>query len=197
MIVGILSDTHDRDDAMAAGMQLLRRGGARFFIHCGDIGSERVLDHLAGLSAAFVFGNTDWDHRGLQRYAETLGGGPLPPAVWYRDKPLFVRGSRYRGQPVMLTEVGGFLMQPPDLPQEKRDRLYQIYASFRTPEELLEKYGDLMQGLSELWFVSGFCYTQLTDIEQEINGLLTYDRRPKIAPEVVAALHRAHFFPRT
>jgi len=26
---------------------------------------------------------------------------------------------------------------------------------------------------------AGFCYTQLTDVEQEINGLLTYDRRPK------------------
>ena len=27
--------------------------------------------------------------------------------------------------------------------------------------------------------VEGFCYTQLTDIEQECNGLLTFDRRPK------------------
>jgi hypothetical protein len=27
--------------------------------------------------------------------------------------------------------------------------------------------------------VRGFCYTQLTDIEQEVNGLLTYDRKPK------------------
>jgi len=25
----------------------------------------------------------------------------------------------------------------------------------------------------------GYCYTQLTDVEQEINGLLTYDRKPK------------------
>ena len=27
--------------------------------------------------------------------------------------------------------------------------------------------------------MQGFCYTQLTDVEQEVNGLLTYDRRPK------------------
>jgi hypothetical protein len=27
--------------------------------------------------------------------------------------------------------------------------------------------------------VQGFCYTQLTDVEQEVNGLLTFDRRPK------------------
>lgn len=33
--------------------------------------------------------------------------------------------------------------------------------------------------------VEGFCYTQLTDIEQERNGLLTFDRQPKIDPELI------------
>jgi len=46
-----------------------------------------------------------------------------------------------------------------------------------------------MRGLRALPFVAGFCYTQLTDIEQEANGLLTDDRRPKVAPEYIAALH--------
>ncbi len=127
------------------------------------------------------------------RYEEALRGGPLPSTVWYQNKPLFVRGSQYRGQPIMLTEVGGFLMLPPDLPEEQRDRLYKFYASFRTSEELLEKYRDLMQGLSELPFLAGFCYTQLTDIEQEINGLLTYDRHPKVAPEGIARIHQSLF----
>lgn len=73
VFVGILSDTHDRVDAMAAAMKLLRDAGAEFFIHCGDVGSERVLDHLAGVAAAFVFGNTDWDRAGLARYAQSIG----------------------------------------------------------------------------------------------------------------------------
>ena len=30
--------------------------------------------------------------------------------------------------------------------------------------------------------VEGFCYTQLTDVEQEQNGLLTADRKPKLEP---------------
>ena len=33
-----------------------------------------------------------------------------------------------------------------------------------------------------------FCYTQLTDVEQEVNGLYTYDRRPKFDPEVIKAI---------
>lgn len=73
MLIGILSDTHDRVDAMAAAMDVLRRRGAEFFVHCGDVGSERVIDHLAGVPAAFVFGNTDWDRASLTRYAQKLG----------------------------------------------------------------------------------------------------------------------------
>lgn len=36
-------------------------------------------------------------------------------------------------------------------------------------------------------------YTQLTDIEQEMNGLLTYRREPKVSPEHIAEIHRALF----
>ena len=28
--------------------------------------------------------------------------------------------------------------------------------------------------------IMGLCYTQLTDVEQEQNGLYTYDRQPKV-----------------
>ena len=73
MLLGLLSDTHDRVDAMAAGVALLRDHGAEFFIHCGDVGAERVLDYLAGLPSAFVFGNTDWDRAALARYAASIG----------------------------------------------------------------------------------------------------------------------------
>jgi len=127
------------------------------------------------------------------RYAEMMARGALPIKVWVGDKPLFAGGSQYRGQPIVLSEVGGFLTIPTDLPPEKRDLLYQFYASFERPEELLEKYHDLMQGIAELKFLAGFCYTQLTDIEQEINGLLTYERKPKVDVERIAEIHREVF----
>jgi beta-galactosidase/beta-glucuronidase len=126
------------------------------------------------------------------RYEETLKSGELPPKVWI-DKPLFARGSQYRGQPIVLSEIGGFLAIPTDIPPEKRDLLYRFYASFESPEELLEKYRDLMHGIASLNFLAGFCYTQLTDIEQEINGLLTYDRRPKVPAEAIAEIHAECF----
>ena len=72
MIIGILSDTHDRAEWMAAGLRALQQGGATFFIHCGDIGGEACVDLLAGLPSAFVFGNTDFDRAGLARYAASI-----------------------------------------------------------------------------------------------------------------------------
>jgi uncharacterized protein len=73
MVLGILSDTHDRADAMAAGVALLQSRGAEFFIHCGDVGSTRILDYLAGLRSAFVWGNCDYDRPALQHYGQLIG----------------------------------------------------------------------------------------------------------------------------
>jgi hypothetical protein len=36
-------------------------------------------------------------------------------------------------------------------------------------------------------------YVQLYDVEGEVNGYLSYDRRPKVRPEAVAAIHAQLF----
>src|SRR5688500_14303193 len=72
MLVGILSDTHDRAAIAALAVRLLKGAGAEFLVHCGDVGGQGVLDELAGLSAAFVWGNNDYDEQSLARYAESI-----------------------------------------------------------------------------------------------------------------------------
>jgi len=49
-------------------------------------------------------------------------------------------------------------------------------------------YRELVEALMDRGPVEGFCYTQLTDVEQEQNGLLTFDRRPKVDPELIRAI---------
>ncbi len=49
----------------------------------------------------------------------------------------------------------------------------------KTIEEFYNRYGGLVTGLLDNPNLFGFCYTQLTDVEQEHNGLYYYDRRPK------------------
>jgi len=73
VIVGILGDTHGRVESAKAAVAILREHGAEFLIHCGDVGSPLVLDQMAGTAGAFVFGNNDWNHRAMERYASDLG----------------------------------------------------------------------------------------------------------------------------
>ena len=58
----------------------------------------------------------------------------------------------------------------------------------KTEEEFLERYEYLTKALINSPYVCGFCYTQFTDVMQEMNGVFTYDRRPKLPLE---KLHKA------
>ena len=73
MLVGILSDTHDKIDPLANAIKKLQARGAEYFIHCGDVGEQGVLDRLAGLPLTFIWGNNDWDVAELADYAGALG----------------------------------------------------------------------------------------------------------------------------
>jgi beta-galactosidase/beta-glucuronidase len=129
----------------------------------------------------------------VRRYKDTLKGKPLPKYTWVPHKSVYAHGSEHRGQPVMLTEVGGFLTQPYWIPRDEWDVLYRHYGSVESGEELLANYRNLMEGIAKLNFVSGFCYTQLTDVEQELNGLLTFDRKPKVDADAIARIHHELF----
>jgi uncharacterized protein len=72
MLVGLISDTRDRIDAMSIAVQMLLGEGAEYFLHCGDLGSRRALEPLNGLAAGFVWGDEDKDRMGLLRYGDTL-----------------------------------------------------------------------------------------------------------------------------
>lgn len=55
--------------------------------------------------------------------------------------------------------------------------------------EFAEKYKGLVDALLDNPKISAFCYTQLTDVEQEQNGLYTYERQPKIDPEIIREIN--------
>lgn len=49
-------------------------------------------------------------------------------------------------------------------------------------------YRELVAAVVESPAVQGFCYTQLTDVEQEVNGLLTADRHPNASVRELHAI---------
>jgi putative phosphoesterase len=74
MKIGILSDSHDRVERVAAALDLFRAHGVDRLIHCGDITSPRVIERFSGWTADFVFGNCDWDPAGLSATIDAIGG---------------------------------------------------------------------------------------------------------------------------
>jgi beta-galactosidase/beta-glucuronidase len=93
-------------------------------------------------------------------------------------------GYQRTDEPIMLTEFGGISIRPkPGAPRYG-------YGTVEDREALLAKYRELVEALLDSPAVAGFCYTQLTDTEQETNGLLTADREPKLDPAAVRAITR-------
>lgn len=93
----------------------------------------------------------------------------------------------YQGQPYFVSEYGGTWWNP----SQKDDKAwgYGNKKRPRTKEEFLERYGKLTEALLFHPKISGFCYTQLYDVEQEVNGLYTYDRRPKFDPALIKKIN--------
>ena len=55
----------------------------------------------------------------------------------------------------------------------------------RSESSTLDRMRGLYEAIAKLPKIIGICYTQLTDVEQEVNGLMTYDRRPKFEPAAI------------
>jgi len=92
----------------------------------------------------------------------------------------------WRGQPYFISEYGGIWWNPGQMD----DTSWGYGNRPRTEAEFLDRYRRLTETLLFNPRMCGFCYTQLYDIEQEVNGLTTYDRRPKFDPALIHAINR-------
>lgn len=98
-------------------------------------------------------------------------------ALYPGQRKLMAEGCRYHGQPVLFTEFGGIAMA-----NGEGDGKWGYNSGARSEEEFCRRLENLMQGIRASAF-QGFCYTQLTDVQQEVNGLFDEDRRPKVDPD--------------
>lgn len=83
-----------------------------------------------------------------------------------------------------VSEYGGIWWQP-DAP----DAGWGYGNRPANEMEFLRRYKDLTEALLFNPMICGFCYTQLTDVEQEVNGLYYFDRRPKFDPAIIRAVN--------
>ncbi|HEY3131795.1 MAG TPA: glycoside hydrolase family 2 TIM barrel-domain containing protein [Acidobacteriota bacterium] len=94
-------------------------------------------------------------------------------------------GYNYNGTPILMTEFGGIAYR---MAASARDNEWGYSGIEPTKEAMLQRLGGLVKALRANPAIAGYCYTQLTDVEQEINGLMTYDRKPKAEPAEFAKI---------
>lgn len=99
-------------------------------------------------------------------------GGHLQSIHHYFFKMKFAPESK---RATVLSEFGGYSLRNPD--HSSCDKLYG-YGTFKDAASLKKAYNDRMQKVTAQ-IPDGLCasvYTQLSDVEEEVNGILTYDR---------------------
>jgi beta-galactosidase/beta-glucuronidase len=104
-----------------------------------------------------------------------------PSRIPRNGREALVLGAAYNGSPFVLTEFGGIAFR---LGPKAADNEWGYSGVEPTREAFLSRLDGLLKAVRANPAWAGYCYTQLTDVEQEINGLMTYDRKPKVEPEV-------------
>ena len=56
-------------------------------------------------------------------------------------------------------------------------------------EEFIRRFDSVTSAIKALPYVCGYCYTQVSDVQQEINGLMTADRKFKVDPSVIREIN--------
>jgi beta-galactosidase/beta-glucuronidase len=140
----------------------------------GNDGWESVATDIVGIH--------DYDSD-PERIARRYPTAEKIPRLFKRERPagrlLVLDGEKHQDQPIVLSEFGGITCS--------KALGTWGYSSVETPEQLAERYRELLAVVHSIGIFCGFCYTQFADTYQEANGLLYADRTPKFPLHEIAA----------
>jgi beta-galactosidase/beta-glucuronidase len=119
------------------------------------------------------------------RFQNITQGLPLPLYGKLYSAP----GHRYNGSPILLWEFGGVGYILPEDAEVVPHNSWGYSGVERDLEAALSRIRGLYEAIARLPQIAGICYTQLYDVEQEVNGLMTYDRRMKFDPQIIREIN--------
>jgi len=93
----------------------------------------------------------------------------------------FAQGYQYKGQPILISEYGGIAFT--------NEKGWGYGNQVSSMESFIERYNSITQAIKETPYIAGYCYTQITDVQQEVNGLLQENREPKLDLEIVKKIN--------
>jgi beta-galactosidase/beta-glucuronidase len=106
----------------------------------------------------------------------------------HTGRGMYAEGWKHEGQPIIVSEFGG-------ISYEKGTWKGWGYSSAESEEDFVRRYYEVVSAMLESPIIQGFVYTQITDVEQEINGLMTYSRLPKANPDIIRQINEGKWKP--
>lgn len=99
-------------------------------------------------------------------------------------KGAFCDGYSYNGQPIMFTEFGGTAY----IKTTEGSNNWGYGVGVNDDDEYVARFKSLIEALNAIEYSSGYCYTQLSDVQQEVNGVLYENRDFKIEPAILKSI---------
>ncbi len=94
---------------------------------------------------------------------------------------LFSGNYKYKGQPVIMSEYGGIALTS--------DKGWGYGKQVIDENEFIKRFESLTSSIEKTNYITGYCYTQLTDVQQEINGLVDENRIDKFSTEIISKIN--------
>lgn len=129
-------------------------------------------DGFENVTPTDIIGIHDYDIAKAEQFSKKYQDGKYD-GLYPQGFALFAEGNKYEGQPVLLTEFGGMALKA-----EQKSDTWGYNEGEASEDSFYAHLTELLQGIAQTEF-QGYCYTQLTDVQQEINGLLRADHSPK------------------
>jgi hypothetical protein len=92
------------------------------------------------------------------------------------------------GRPTFISEYGGIYWNPAVESDKDRCESWGYGKGPASKEEFFERFRSQTEFFLFNPHMGALCYTQLTDVEQEQNGLYTFDRKAKFDPSLFRAI---------
>jgi len=100
------------------------------------------------------------------------------------DRMITAKGYDHTGKPALMTEYGGIAMA-----KDATGENWGYNGAVTDEKAFLERFEAITQAFKHMMVFQGYCYTQLTDVFQEVNGLMDMDRNPKASVEEIRRIN--------
>ncbi len=146
----------------------------------------------------FVSGNDGWEQAATDivtahdytPYEERLHHCMYEDSVAFTDtapnigRDTTARGYDNVGKPCLLTEYGGIAFA-----KDGGNGNWGYNGMVTDEKVFLDRFDNITSAFKNIPYICGYCYTQLTDVFQEVNGLLDMDRNPKVPLEEIRKIN--------